>query len=492
MAEEPVDHASGIVLLGTVVAARRPLLLQALRHLVDVVDLIDRHALVGIVQRLVVEVRVRVTLRAQHLLDAGVAPARPAVGGEHHLGLLAEFPQRRVDVLRPVERVAHRRTAQRVDVVDGARHVLRSPECLELREPGIHLDRRLGVGRVLEHHLHAVERDLLDVLGDEAVRRDQSHGATGDVLADRLIHMTERVALQQRGVLHLTATRHDVAGEHVLGNRMFHESFGRDQHDLAADHVGLIHDASHARPVVHVCMRIDDAHDRTLAELFVDQFERRPRRLLRGQRVEHDPAGVALDEADVREIEAAHLVDAARHHLVQPVTHVEHRLPLQRGMNAREILAGQQPLVALHVPGHVPRIGLDLLVRGCSDEATCRFVEVPLVVERQLGLQAVAQFERERRRWLALRVEVGRGVRRDRDRRGEGEAQGEARAQRTGLNHADSRLSGVGTERGAVAPERPETDRERLSCMQRISRHKTCIGRMDIVRPESWRSGRGL
>jgi hypothetical protein len=46
-AEEALDHAAAVVLGRAVVAAAVPLLLQALRHLVDVVDLVDRHALVG-------------------------------------------------------------------------------------------------------------------------------------------------------------------------------------------------------------------------------------------------------------------------------------------------------------------------------------------------------------------------------------------------------------------------------------------------------------
>ena len=134
------------------------------RQLIDVVDLVDRHALVGEVQHLVVEVGVGVALRAHDFLDARVAPARPAVRGEHHFGLAAEPVQRRVDLLRPLQRIAHQRAAQRVDVVDRAGDVLGRPERLELRELGVHLRRRFGAGRVLEHHLHAVDGQFLEVL----------------------------------------------------------------------------------------------------------------------------------------------------------------------------------------------------------------------------------------------------------------------------------------------------------------------------------------
>ena len=73
-----------------VIAAAVPFVLKALRDLINIMDLVDRHALVGEMQYLVVHIRVEVTLRPQHLLDAGVAPARPVMRRKHHLGLQAE------------------------------------------------------------------------------------------------------------------------------------------------------------------------------------------------------------------------------------------------------------------------------------------------------------------------------------------------------------------------------------------------------------------
>ena len=51
-------------------------------------------------------------------------------------------------------------------------------------------------------------------------------------------------------------------------------------------------------------------------------------------------------------------------------------------------------------------IGHDLLVGRLGDEALLGLVEVALVLERQRGGDAFAQFDRERRRRIALRVEV--------------------------------------------------------------------------------------
>ncbi len=200
------------------------------------------------------------------------------------------------------------------------------------------------------------------------------------------------------------------------------------------------------------------------------------RRLRGGQRVEDDPARVALDEADVGEVVAAHLVDATRHHLVEAVSHVEHGLALQRGMDAREVLAREQPLVAAHVPGDVARVGHDLLVRRLGDEALLRFVEVALVAERQLGLEAVADLERESRRWLALRIKVRRWVGCLRRGRGASEAQGERHAQRTDRVHAGSMQVAGRREVPPVGPA--ETATGRLSaalCARCIAMIQTCI-----------------
>ena len=151
---------------------------------------------------------------------------------------------------------------------------------------------------------------------------------------------------------------------------------------------------------------VDDAHDRTWPKLFVDECQRRPGGFLGGQRIENDPAGVALDEADVSQVETSHLVDFTGQHFIETIGHVKHGLPLQRGMNALEILAFQQEPIAGHVPGDVTGISHDLFVRRRGDEALPGLVEVPLVLEGQRCLDAVAQVNGELRRHLAQRVEV--------------------------------------------------------------------------------------
>jgi len=79
-----------------------------------------------------------------------------------------------------------------------------------------------------------------------------------------------------------------------------------------------------------------------LPSFLVDEIQRGLRGFLGRQHVDQDPTRVALDHAHVGKIETAYLVDPARHDLVEAVGHVQDRLPLQRGMDAVEVLALQQ------------------------------------------------------------------------------------------------------------------------------------------------------
>ncbi len=153
-----IDGA-GVVLHRAVVAAVVPLLVELGRQLDHVGDLDAGVALVHQVHRLVVDVLVHVAVLLPVVDDLRVAPYRPVVALELDLGVLAVEIDRLVEEARPLQRIAHLRAAQRQDVVQRVGRVLRHPHRLELREVRVHLGRRLGARRHLEHHLHAVDRD---------------------------------------------------------------------------------------------------------------------------------------------------------------------------------------------------------------------------------------------------------------------------------------------------------------------------------------------
>ncbi|MCU0875828.1 MAG: hypothetical protein MUE50_26135, partial [Pirellulaceae bacterium] len=69
-------------------------------------------------QHLVVEVGIQIALATEDFLNPVVAPPRPVVGPKQDLGFLAIQIERRVDVLRPVQGIAHQRAAKGVDIVE--------------------------------------------------------------------------------------------------------------------------------------------------------------------------------------------------------------------------------------------------------------------------------------------------------------------------------------------------------------------------------------
>jgi hypothetical protein len=75
-------------------------------------------------------------------------------------------------------------------------------------------------------------------------------------------------------------------------------------------------------------------------------------------------------------------------------------------VNTVEVVALQQGFVG--VPGHVARLGHDLLVGRCGNEAALGFleIEIALVLQRQCDAQALLQFDRELRRRLSFRKEM--------------------------------------------------------------------------------------
>ena len=74
---------------------------------------------------------------------------------------------------------------------------------------------------------------------------------------------------------------------------------------------------------------VDDGDDRSLAKFFINEVQRRLGGFCRCQHIEYDPAGVAFNERDVGEVEAAHLIDSVWHYFIKPIGHVEDGLPLQ-------------------------------------------------------------------------------------------------------------------------------------------------------------------
>ena len=209
------------------------------------------------------------------------------------------------------------------------------------------------------------------------VGRISAGGAGRGGLAEAAVDAALRVARQHRAVHVDRAAAHGVAGDHVLADRVLGEVLGRDDLHLAGLDVGFVDDAAHAAVVVDVRVAVDDRDDRPLAEVLGHEIVGRLRRLGRDQRIEHDPAGVALDEGDVGEVVAAHLVDAVVH-LEQAVLHVELGVAPQARVHrvGRGLVEADVGLVGLEVPDHVALRVLDGQRVGLADQAARGVLEV--------------------------------------------------------------------------------------------------------------------
>ena len=200
-------------------------------------------------------------------------------------------------------------------------------------------------------------------------------------LAQSAADLSLRAALQQAAVHVGGAARHGRPGVDVLLHGVLGETFGRQHRHLAGVHVGLRGDAQHAAEMVHVAVGVDHRDDGPVAAVRAVQLQRRGRHLGGDQRVDDDQTGVALDEADVGEVQAADLVDA-RHHLVETLLGGQHALPPQAGMHRWRRVAGDER-VRVVIPHHPPVGGFDDAGRQRRDESPVGVGEIGGVVERQ-------------------------------------------------------------------------------------------------------------
>jgi hypothetical protein len=163
----------------------------------------------------------------------------------------------------------------------------------------------------------------------------------------------------------------------VLADRAFQETGRGDDRHVRP--VGQ--DAVHAAEVIAVRVGVDDRRHRAVAAVLSVQAECRGRAFDRDQRVDDDHAGVALDERDVREVEAANLVDPVGD-LEQALLTAELTLPPQTRVNRFWAIAVKEA-VGVGVPHH-PAVGRRHRTgRQRCDEVAAGVLEVLPVRERR-------------------------------------------------------------------------------------------------------------
>ena len=224
------------------------------------------------------------------------------------------------------------------------------------------------------------------VVGDGVGGGDERDGAGRGRLPQAGPDLARRSALQG-GPEHVAGTpQHRGSRVDVLRGGVLHEPVG-GEHDAATSvHVLLAGDALDATEVVGVAVAVDDADHGSIAAMLPVERERRCGGFRGDERIDDEHAGLALDERDVREVEAAHLVDAGND-LEQAVDRVQLRLAPEAGVGGFRHRALEEGAVGLVVPDHTAVGIVDDARVDPPDEAASSVVEVLGVVERQLGEQ---------------------------------------------------------------------------------------------------------
>ena len=319
-------------------------------------------------QRLVVHPAVHVALQFEEAVHVVGAEARPVVTREHRVGVVAPHPHRLVDVLRPGERVADLRTADRIQVVQRVGAVLRHAQQPLVGEEEVHLRRCLRVGCVLEDDAHAVDVEFGARLADRLGGCDEARRAERDRLSEPGVDLTERSERQQRTELVHRAAAHDRPRQHVLADRLVHEPLGCDHPDVAVRDGLPGRDPEHPAEVIEVAVRVDHRTHGPLAEVLVREVEACPSALLGGQRVDDQPTAVGLDERDVGDVVPPGLPHPVSD-LEQAVVGVQLALAPQTWVNGvgRGVVVAEE-VVVCRVP-HGPAVLLDATGRMLRDES---------------------------------------------------------------------------------------------------------------------------
>ena len=162
---------------------------------------------------------------------------------------------------------------------------------------------------------------------------------------------------------------------------MLHEALRSDHLDTPGIRIRLGGNAEDATEVVDMAVRVDDSYNSPVTAVRPVKLERRGGRLGRDEGVDHNDPGVAFDEGDVREVEAADLVDAL-HHFVKALLGDQTGLPPEARVDGDGGLAAKKRVFVV-VPHHPP-VGCvnDGGTQG-RDESACRVFFIGGVRERQ-------------------------------------------------------------------------------------------------------------
>ena len=244
--------------------------------------------------------------------------------------------------------VAHLGAARGQDVVERAGAHLGGEEHPPGHDIDVELARRLAARNDLELKVHPVDRAGIAGADDRVGRRNQGDFAGGQARADPRSHLSLRARGQGGAELVGCAAAHRGPGHHAFRSGFLHEVVGSDDRHLSGLDVGLADNPAHPPVVIAMAVAVDHRHHRSRAKLGVGKCEGGRGGFAGGQRVDHDPPGVAADDRHVGNVEAANLPDPVAN-LVKPVKpQIGHLAPQRgvdrgRGRTGHEIVGGEVP-----------------------------------------------------------------------------------------------------------------------------------------------------
>ena len=182
------------------------------------------------------------------------------------------------------------------------------------------------------------------------------------------------------------------------------------------------------------------------AQIFVDQLQRRLGAFRGHQRVKDNPAGVTLDEGDIGQIIAPHLIDAVAY-LKQTVDVVKLGVSPQTGVGCGGRIAVQE-IIGLLAPNQFTLRIPDFQSFRAGNQAAGGVVKFRFVLKVQQGIHLLVGIRSELGGGLLLGGQtqlLGHVLRRSSDTAAKGQCTGTQQAEKAFAVHDDALLTSYGT-----------------------------------------------
>ena len=243
------------------------------------------------------------------------------------------------------------------------------------------LGRAFGIGNVMKHKLDTVNIQRLCGFVNQNSGGKNGRQPVHHVLAQAGIDIAFCRTRQILAKLVHRTPAHSDADHDVLAGGFFHEALGRNDGQLEVGGLLGRGHAQNASKMVNVRVGKDDGRDRLVTQVLPGECKRYARRLCGGQRVHHNPAGLALDQGHVGDVKAAKLVDAF-HHLEEPDVRVQLGVPPKAGVDGVGRLVSEEGIDVKVLQNCA--VGCQNLAGGFGNESPLGIFKINRVIKFQL------------------------------------------------------------------------------------------------------------